>query len=215
MRSILPAALSTAVVRVVDPPGPTTGLRSGSRKPTVDSGPAATVELSSEALRARDEQRARDAELLELQGRLPGAQREALDERRELREAREADSGVELSEDDEALLKEMRKADREVRAHEASHIAASGGLASQATFQTVTGPDGRQYAVAGRVKIDTSDAGSPEANEAKMRQVIAAATAVGDPSAADIRVAGRAQRRLEKARRQRAAERYEAIEQSR
>lgn len=44
-----------------------------------------------------------------------------------------------------------------MRAHEQAHKTAAGGLAQGgATFEYQTGPDGKQYAVSGEVKIDTS-----------------------------------------------------------
>lgn len=173
-------------------------------------GPASHVELSAEALMALAEERAREEELLDLRRRLPGARREAEVERRELEEQEEARLGLELTEDEERVVDTLQRWDREIRTHEAAHVAQAGGLAGTPTYETVTGPDGRQYAVGGSVKIDLSDAGSDHANADKMRRVKAAATAVGDPSAADMRVAAKAERRLQDALRERAARSYEA-----
>lgn len=167
------------------------------------------VDLSPEALEALAEEKARALEEAELQARLPQVRREAEEEQRALDEQRALLSGEKLSEGEEEHLRELQRADHEVRTHEAGHLAAAGGLAGSLQLTTVTGADGRQYAVGGSVKIDVSDAGSPEANEAKMRKVKAAALAVANPSMADFGVAGRAERRLQKAIQARAARRYE------
>lgn len=78
-----------------------------------------------------------------------------------------------------------------MRAHEQAHKTAAGGLAQGgATFEYQTGPDGKQYAVSGEVKIDTSPVlRNPEATARKARQIQKAATATADPSAQDIQVA--------------------------
>jgi hypothetical protein len=88
-------------------------------------------------------------------------------------------------------VQELARRDREVRAHEAAHKAAAGAAArGTPSFDTVRGPDGRQYAVGGELRIDTSPvAGDPEATIAKLRQVERAARAPAEPSAADRRVA--------------------------
>ena len=91
-------------------------------------------------------------------------------------------------------LAQLKAADVAVRAHEAAHVAAGGGLVrGGATFTYETGPDGRQYAVAGEVQIDTAPVrGDPEATIQKMATVRAAALAPSDPSATDRAVAASA-----------------------
>jgi len=93
-----------------------------------------------------------------------------------------------------ARLAELRARDREVRAHEQAHLAAAGGLATSGPNYSLTiGPDGRLYAVGGSVDVDTSPvAGDPEATIDKARQLIAAALAPAQPSAADLKVAAQA-----------------------
>lgn len=88
---------------------------------------------------------------------------------------------------------ELATTDREVRAHEAAHLAAAGGLAQGgASFDTVQGPDGRAYAVGGEVSIDVSPGRTPEDTIAKAQQIRSAALAPADPSAQDYRVAAQA-----------------------
>ena len=61
------------------------------------------------------------------------------------------------------------------------------------TFQYVTGPNGRRYAVGGEVRIDTSPVkGDPEATLLKAQQIRRAALAPATPSAQDRSVAATA-----------------------
>jgi len=90
-------------------------------------------------------------------------------------------------------VQELKTADREVRAHEAAHIAAAGGLAaSSAKFTYESGPDGKRYAVAGEVDIDTSPEKDPHQTIVKMQQIQRAALAPADPSPQDRSVAAEA-----------------------
>lgn len=93
----------------------------------------------------------------------------------------------ELSDDEKSQVKQLQSRDREVRAHEAAHLAAAGGLArGGASFSYQTGPDGRAYAVGGEVSIDTSAVNDdPQATILKARTIRAAALAPAQPSSAD------------------------------
>ncbi len=100
----------------------------------------------------------------------------------------------ELSEQELKLLDELQKADTEVRAHEMAHVAAGGQyVTSGAQLEYRKGPDGKRYAVAGEVSIDTSPIpGDPAATVEKMRQVQRAALAPASPSSQDRKVAASA-----------------------
>lgn len=77
-----------------------------------------------------------------------------------------------LSDEQQQAVSKLAKRDREVRAHEAAHQAASGGLAGAASFSYTRGADGKVYAVAGEVSIDTSPVqGDPEATLQKATQI--------------------------------------------
>lgn len=89
-------------------------------------------------------------------------------------------------------VSELRQADSSVRQHEAAHQSAGGAYAGGANFQTVQGPDGRSYAVAGEVPIDISPERDPTATIRKMETVKRAALAPSDPSPQDMRVAAQA-----------------------
>lgn len=106
---------------------------------------------------------------------------------------RSADSNT-LSEQDRQTVENLKTRDREVRAHEAAHLAAAAGLAlSGASFTYTHGADGRAYATGGEVSIDISPvADNPEATIAKARQIHRAALAPAQPSGQDHAVAARA-----------------------
>lgn len=112
--------------------------------------------------------------------------------------------------DDPALkqmVNELRARDSEVRAHEAAHIAAGGGIVKGgASFTYQKAPDGRLYAIGGEVPIDTSKAETPEATIRKMQQVRSAAMAPANPSATDYKVAANAMMTEMQARQEPAAE---------
>ncbi|RMD64917.1 MAG: hypothetical protein D6824_03380, partial [Planctomycetota bacterium] len=77
--------------------------------------------------------------------------------------AQPGDSTSELSDEEQQQLEELRARDAEVRAHEAAHLSAAGGLAKGGpSFETQVGPDGKAYAVGGEVSVDTSPGATPE-----------------------------------------------------
>lgn len=101
-----------------------------------------------------------------------------------------AQSRQALSEEEQRQVTELQKVDREVRQHEQMHVAAGGGLVISGPSYTYTqGPDGKSYAVAGEVGIDTSEGSTPEETVSKARRIRAAALAPADPSAQDRQVA--------------------------
>ncbi|MDP6709114.1 MAG: putative metalloprotease CJM1_0395 family protein [Alphaproteobacteria bacterium] len=100
----------------------------------------------------------------------------------------------ELTAEESRQVAELKRTDQQVRAHEQAHAAAGGQYASAPSYTFETGPDGRKYAVAGEVAIDTSPVpDDPEATIDKMEQVKAAATAPAEPSAQDRQVAAKAE----------------------
>lgn len=98
-----------------------------------------------------------------------------------------------LTEEEEAVVRDLANTDREVRRHEQTHAAAGGAHAGAPSYQYQQGPDGKRYAVNGEVSIDTSPVqGDPKATIAKMRQVKAAANAPAQPSGQDRSVSAAA-----------------------
>lgn len=109
-------------------------------------------------------------------------------------DAKGAGKSTELSDEEQAEVRELKARDAEVRAHEQAHLAAAGGHAKGGpTYEYERGPDGRNYAVGGEVSIDTSPVdGDPAATIAKMNKLIAAANAPAQPSGQDRAVAAQA-----------------------
>lgn len=99
-----------------------------------------------------------------------------------------------LSPEAQKMVTELKARDAAVRAHEAAHVAAGGGVvAGGASFTYQTGPDGKRYAVGGEVPLDASPVkGNPRATETKARQIQAAALAPADPSPQDRKIAAMA-----------------------
>lgn len=96
----------------------------------------------------------------------------------------------ELSPEEKRVVSELQQIDRQVRDHERAHLAAGHGVVtSGADFTYTYGPDGRAYATAGEVGIDTSPERKPEDNIYKGMRIQAAALAPRDPSATDYHVA--------------------------
>ncbi|NOZ66012.1 MAG: hypothetical protein GXP00_05895 [Alphaproteobacteria bacterium] len=96
----------------------------------------------------------------------------------------------ELTEEQKKQVDQLKKTDREVRAHEQAHKNAGGQFAGSASFGYTVGPDGRRYAVSGEVPIDIAPVeGDPAATISKMNIVASAALAPAKPSGQDRKVA--------------------------
>ncbi len=105
-----------------------------------------------------------------------------------------------LTEEDKAMIDELRERDREVRAHEQTHAAMLGPYARGGPSYTYqTGPDGRMYAVGGSVEVDTGKEATSEETANKARVLQMAATAVSEPSVADMAIAANAAAMLSEA----------------
>lgn len=101
------------------------------------------------------------------------------------------------------ISRDLAERDREVRAHEQAHASIGGQYASAPSYTYERGPDGRMYAVAGEVKIDTSPVpNDPEATLEKAEVIQRAALSVAEPSSADRAVAADARAMAAEARTQ-------------
>lgn len=107
-------------------------------------------------------------------------------------EAPPAGARERLEPEQEFEVRELQQTDARVRAHEAAHQAAGGGLAGGATFSYRVGPDGRQYAVSGEVPISVMGGRTPDEQIENARKVRQAALAPSDPSPQDLAVAASA-----------------------
>jgi hypothetical protein len=125
-----------------------------------------------------------------------------------------------LTVEEQRQLRELAARDREVRAHEQAHLRVGRDLVRGAASYTYQqGPDGRQYAVGGEVKIDTTGVpGDPEATEEKAYHIRETALAPIQPSNQDRAVASTASRMAQDARleiqRQQRAEAEQAYRQT-
>ena len=97
-----------------------------------------------------------------------------------------------LTPQERAEVARLAARDRDVRAHEAAHLAAAGSLASGVEYDYEMGPDGKLYAVGGKVKMSIPGGLSPEQALAAARQLRAAANAPSDPSGQDLSVSAQA-----------------------
>ncbi|MCF6212179.1 MAG: hypothetical protein L3J88_13060 [Gammaproteobacteria bacterium] len=114
-----------------------------------------------------------------------------------------------LTEEQRAQVQALKSRDREVRAHEAAHMAAAGGLArGGASYSYETGPDNRRYAVGGEVSINTSPGNSPEETLQKAETIRAAAQAPAKPSQQDLAIAASAGKMAAEARAELAAQQF-------
>lgn len=100
----------------------------------------------------------------------------------------------------------LQNRDKEVRSHEMAHKAVGGSYAGSISYSYTTGPDGKKYASAGEVPIDTSKESTPDATIQKMSQIKKAALAPANPSGADRAIASKAAMISMKARAEKAKE---------
>ena len=96
-------------------------------------------------------------------------------------------------------ISKLQATDTKVRAHEMAHKAVGGALAGAPHYQTVKGPDGKEYAVAGEVPIKIEKGSTPQETIKLMNQVKAAALAPANPSPQDLKVAQTAEMIAQKA----------------
>ncbi|WP_285162691.1 putative metalloprotease CJM1_0395 family protein [Shewanella goraebulensis] len=113
---------------------------------------------------------------------------------------------------DAQVIKELSARDSEVKTHEQAHAAVGGSFAHTPQYTYEKGPDGKRYAVEGKVNIDVGVIeGNAQATYNKMQKVYAAAMAPVQPSIADIQVANEAVQKMNEAKKELTAERQEKI----
>lgn len=132
------------------------------------------------------------------------------------KEEREQKLPGELSKEEKKEVEELKKRDREVRAHEMAHLMAAQGITiSGPHYEYKRGPDGVMYAVGGDVKIDVSEVkGDPEATIRKAEKIERAALAPRDPSPQDRKVANEARMMKNKARMELMKKKQEQMKQA-
>ena len=128
------------------------------------------------------------------------------------KESKKSSNPEDLSEDEKRLVRDLGTRDSEVKAHEAAHQAAGGGMTGAASYSYQQGPDGKMYAIGGEVSISMPSGSTPEETIKNARQVAAAAMAAGDPSPQDFAVASSARVMEMQAQQQKTKEMQEKID---
>ena len=124
-------------------------------------------------------------------------------------------NGKELEPDEVQYVRELERIDRNVKAHEAAHIAAGGGVVSGgASYGYTRGPDGKMYAVSGEVHISMKKGKTQEETIQNARQIVAAAMAPADPSPQDYKVAASAMQMESQARVEQSQEKIQENEEN-
>ncbi len=101
----------------------------------------------------------------------------------------------------EEALQQLKQRDAEVKAHEASHMNSAGVLTiggPRYTYQI--GPDGKPYAIGGKVTLATQPARDSRTAEINARNLKKAALSVHDPSPQDLSAASSAEDMINEAR---------------
>jgi len=122
----------------------------------------------------------------------------------------------ELSTEEQREVQHLRARDREVRAHEQAHVAASGRIAvSGPRYSYEEGPDGRRYATGGTVNFQVPPANSPEEEARLAAQLRRMALAPANPSGTDRAVAASASAKESQARREAYKQKMEETSEAR
>ncbi|MBI2254370.1 MAG: hypothetical protein HYU58_07120 [Proteobacteria bacterium] len=104
-----------------------------------------------------------------------------------------APASGQLTDEEKRVVAELQARDREVRNEEQRHAATAGQFGGEPQYVFKRGPDGKMYAVEGKVQVNVNVSGTPEDQEKALRRVQAAAVSVQSPSSGDTRaVAGAA-----------------------
>jgi len=100
----------------------------------------------------------------------------------------------ELTANDEAVVRGLKKLERAVRDREMDQARAGGGVTGRSRYQVETGPDGNRYITDGTTSPTPIRGGTPQQELARARAVRRAAQAPGSPSSRDLAVASEAAR---------------------
>ncbi|MDZ4133051.1 MAG: putative metalloprotease CJM1_0395 family protein, partial [Dethiobacteria bacterium] len=126
---------------------------------------------------------------------------------------KQAAADDELNTEEQREVQQLRARDREVRAHEQAHVAASGSIGvSGPRYSYEDGPDGKRYAVGGSVNFQVPPANSPAEEIRLAAQLRRMALAPANPSGTDRAVAAEASRKEAQARRELQQENMEKTE---
>lgn len=97
---------------------------------------------------------------------------------------------TQISAEQQRQIDALTAIDRKVKAHEEAHLSVGADLVRGGpTYSYQTGPDGKRYAIAGEVQIDTSKGRKPQETIPKAQHIRATALAPANPSSQDRQVA--------------------------
>ena len=164
------------------------------------------MRLNDKEVLVVEEDELRNSQLSDAQKLDKKIQEESEDEK-----VKEPNAANELSKDEERLVRDLASRDSEVRAHEAAHQAAGGGMVGAASYTYQQGPDGKMYAIGGEVSVSMKAGSTPEETIANAKQIAIAAMAAGNPSPQDFAVASSARVMEMKAQRQLEQERQKEL----
>lgn len=100
----------------------------------------------------------------------------------------------------------LKRTEEKVKAHEAAHKSAGGGITGPVSYTYTRGPDDRNYVTGGEVPITISSGHTPQETINRMQQVIRAALAPADPSPQDRAVAAQASNIMQQARQEQSSQ---------
>jgi len=102
--------------------------------------------------------------------------------------------GERLAPEAEAVIRQLRRRDGEVKSHYSAQAAAGGPHSSAASYRYTVGPDGQRYATDGSISFHMDTQGTPQHTAAQARAVRMAALAPANAGPRDLAVAAAAMR---------------------
>jgi len=99
-----------------------------------------------------------------------------------------------LAPEAEAVIRQLRSRDSQVKAHYSAQAAAGGAQSSVASYRYTVGPDGQRYATDGSISFHMNSHGTPHRMASQARAVRMAALAPANAGPRDLAVAAAAMR---------------------
>lgn len=129
------------------------------------------------------------------------------------RAARAAGESRSLTAADEAVIRDLKKLERELMGREMEQARAGGGATPKGHHMVETGPDGERYVTHGEASPSIIPGGTPEQELVRARAVRRATQALSSPSTQDLAVASEAAR-LERAAEKKIEEEVKEVAQT-
>lgn len=110
----------------------------------------------------------------------------------------------------------LQQRDRQVRAHENSHLMVANGLAGTPIYQYQRGSDGHNYAISGQINMNTDVyAGKQERQLDQLQKIYRAALAPLNPSVKDLQIAVMVAHRIRSVEHEMASELNQCLDKDR